>query len=46
MYTSIGNVSIIVALLKAHGIRHLVLSAGTRHVPLAHSVENDDFFTC
>lgn len=46
MYTSIQNVSIIVALLKEHNIRHLVLSAGTRHVPLAHSVENDDFFTC
>ena len=46
MYTNIQNVAIIVALLKKHGIRHLVLSAGTRHVPLAHSVENDDFFTC
>lgn len=46
MYTKIQNVSIIVALLKKHNIRHLVLSAGTRHVPLAHSVENDDFFTC
>lgn len=46
MYTKIKNVQIIVSLLKQHGIRHLVLSAGTRHVPLAHSVENDDFFHC
>lgn len=46
MYTKILNVQIIVSLLKQHGIKHLVLSAGTRHVPLAHSVENDDFFKC
>ena len=46
MYTNIQNVAIIVALLKKHGIRRLVLSAGTRHVPLAHSVENDSFFIC
>lgn len=46
MYTSIQNVQIILALLKEHNIRHLVLSAGTRHVPLAHSAENDPFFTC
>ena len=46
MYTKIKNVQIIVSLLKQHNIRHLVLSAGTRHVPLAHSVENDDFFKC
>lgn len=44
MYSKIKNIQIIVALLKAHGVRHIVLSAGTRHVPLAHSVENDDFF--
>lgn len=46
MYTKIKNVQILVSLLKQHNIRHLVLSAGTRHVPLAHSVENDSFFTC
>ncbi len=46
MYTKIMNVQILVSLLKQHGIRHLVLSAGTRHVPLAHSVENDPFFHC
>ncbi|MCF2653182.1 2-succinyl-5-enolpyruvyl-6-hydroxy-3-cyclohexene-1-carboxylic-acid synthase [Anaeromassilibacillus senegalensis] len=46
MYTKIKNVQILVSLLKQHNIRHLVLSAGTRHVPLAHSVENDEFFKC
>lgn len=46
MYTKILNVQIILSLLKQHGIHHLVLSAGTRHVPLAHSAENDDFFIC
>lgn len=46
MYTKIKNVQIIVSLLKQHGIKHLVLSAGTRHVPIAHSVENDPFFKC
>lgn len=46
MYPKIKNVQILVALLKQHGIKHIVLSAGTRQVPLAHSVETDDFFTC
>ena len=46
MYSKIKNVQIIVSLLKQHNIRHIVLSAGTRHVPIAHSVENDDFFHC
>ena len=46
MYSKIKNIQIIVSLLKAHGVRNIVLSAGTRHVPLAHSVENDDYFNC
>ena len=44
MYSKIKNVQIIISLLKQHNIRHIVLSAGTMHVPIAHSVENDDFF--
>ncbi len=44
MYSKIKNVQIIISLLKQHNIKHIVLSAGTRHVPIAHSVENDDFF--
>lgn len=46
MYSKIKNVQIILSLLKQHNIRHLVLSAGTRHVPIAHSAENDPFFKC
>ncbi len=46
MYTSKKSVQILVALLKEHGISHLVLSSGTRNVPLVYSVENDPFFTC
>ena len=46
MYSKIKNIQILLSLLKQHGIRHIVLSAGTRHVPLAHSMENDSFFHC
>ncbi len=44
MYSNLKNVQIIVSLLKKNGIRHIVISAGTRHTPLVCSVENDDFF--
>jgi 2-succinyl-5-enolpyruvyl-6-hydroxy-3-cyclohexene-1-carboxylate synthase len=33
-----------VALLKKYGVRHIVISAGTRHTPLVYSVEHDSFF--
>lgn len=46
MYSSIKQIQIIVSLLKQYGIRHIVISPGTRHVPLAHSCEVDPFFTC
>jgi 2-succinyl-5-enolpyruvyl-6-hydroxy-3-cyclohexene-1-carboxylate synthase len=46
MYTTIKSVQILIALLKKHNIKHLVLSSGTRNIPLVHSVENDPFFTC
>ena len=46
MYTVHKNVQVILALLKKFGIRHLVLSAGTRHIPLVFSAEDDDFFKC
>lgn len=45
MYSKLLNVRILVALLKKHGVRHIVLSAGTRQVPIARSVEGDPFFT-
>lgn len=44
MYSNLKNVEILVALLKKYRIKHIVISAGTRHTPLVVSVENDDFF--
>lgn len=46
MYSCLGNVQVIVALLKKYDIKDIVLSAGTRHTPLVYSVEHDDFFNC
>ena len=41
MITEIKSYQIIIALLKARGIRHCVLSAGSRNVPFVHSIEED-----
>lgn len=46
MKTSIKQIQQIVSLLKQNNIKHLVLSPGTRHVPLVHIAETDDFFKC
>lgn len=46
MYTELKAYQIIIALLKEYGIRHCVLSAGSRNVPFVHSVEEDPDFTC
>lgn len=46
MYTVHKNVQVILALLKKFNIRNLVISAGTRHIPLVFSAEDDNFFKC
>ncbi len=46
MYTELKAYQIIIALLKEYGIRHCVLSAGSRNVPFVHSVEEDPYFEC
>lgn len=46
MYSELKVYQIIIALLKKHGIRHCVLSAGSRNVPFVHSIEEDPFFKC
>lgn len=46
MYSVHKNVQILIALMKKYDIRDLVISAGTRHIPLVFSVENDPFFNC
>lgn len=46
MYTELRAYQIIIALLKKYGIRHCVLSAGSRNVPFVHSIEEDSYFKC
>lgn len=46
MYTDNKTIQIVIALFKQFGIRHLVLSPGTRNVPFVHSVEQDNYFKC
>lgn len=46
MYSDKKNVLQLVALLKAHGITHIVLSPGSRNAPLIHSFAGDSDFTC
>jgi 2-succinyl-5-enolpyruvyl-6-hydroxy-3-cyclohexene-1-carboxylate synthase len=45
MYANKKNVLQLIALLKAHGIRQIVLSPGSRNSPLLHSFAVDSFFT-
>lgn len=45
-YTNLKNVQILISLLKAYGIKDIVLSPGGRNVPFVHSVENDKDFSC
>ena len=40
------NVRILLSLLKQANIRYLVISPGSRNMPLVKSVEDDSFFTC
>lgn len=46
MYSDLKSVQIIISLLKKYKIKNIVISAGTRHTPLVHSLENDTFFNC
>ncbi|MCH1982153.1 2-succinyl-5-enolpyruvyl-6-hydroxy-3-cyclohexene-1-carboxylic-acid synthase [Ruminococcus sp. OA3] len=46
MYTKTKNVQYLIALMKAHNVRHVVLSPGGRNIPINHCLEQDDFFTC
>ena len=44
MYSSLGNIQILVSLLKQFNIKRIVISPGTRHTPFVYSVEHDSFF--
>jgi 2-succinyl-5-enolpyruvyl-6-hydroxy-3-cyclohexene-1-carboxylate synthase len=46
MYTIVKNAKILLALLKYHNIRHIVISPGTTNMPIIRGVQNDPFFTC
>ena len=44
MYTSEVNCQILIALLKAHGIRNVILNPGTANMSFAGSVQDDPWF--
>lgn len=46
MYSDVKSVQYLVAMLKEYNIRNIVLSAGTRQIAVAASVEADPFFRC
>ena len=46
MYTIVENARITIALLKAHNIRHIVLSPGGSNIPIVQGVQDDPFFEC
>lgn len=46
MYTVHKNIQIILTLLKARGVQNIVISAGSRPIPLVFSAEEDDYFKC
>ncbi|MGM9743551.1 MAG: thiamine pyrophosphate-binding protein [Candidatus Cryptobacteroides sp.] len=43
-YTNERNVQIVIALLKAHGIRRVVVSPGTTNMTFVVSIQNDSWF--
>lgn len=46
MYTILENARIVIALLKEHNIRHIVISPGGSNIPIVQGVQQDPFFTC
>lgn len=46
MYTIVKNAQIVLALLKKHNIRHIVISPGATNIPIVQGVQSDPFFTC
>ena len=46
MYTTAKNVQIVIALLKAHGLKRFVLSPGGTNAPFVQAIQDDVFFQC
>lgn len=43
-YTKVENVRMTISLLKAHGIRHIVVSPGGTNIPIVQGLQQDPFF--
>lgn len=43
-YTSERNAQILIYLLKAHGIKKIIISPGTANICFAYSIQQDDYF--
>jgi len=46
MYSDKKNILQLVALLKEHDIKNIVLCPGSRNSPIVHTIANNSFFTC
>lgn len=46
MYTDKKNILQLIALLKAHNVKKIVLCPGSRNTPIVHTLANHPFFTC
>lgn len=46
MYSDKKNILQLVALLRAHEIRNVVLCPGSRNIPIIHTLANHPYFTC
>ena len=44
-YSDEKNIQILIALLKAHGVRYVVASPGNTNLTLVASLQQDPFFT-
>ena len=44
-YTADKNAQVVLALLKAHNIRKIIVSPGSTNITIARSAQNDSFFT-
>lgn len=46
MYNISKNSQIVLALLKAHSIKHIVINPGATNIPLVKILQSDSFFSC
>jgi 2-succinyl-5-enolpyruvyl-6-hydroxy-3-cyclohexene-1-carboxylate synthase len=46
MYTNQKNAQIVLALLKQHNIKYIVVSPGSTNIPIVHGLEIAPYFTC